>query len=180
MPFTEPVGHQSGGGAGNGTSVVPPKPAEESKVPRIRSEGTTPPPGFEPETVQVPEHVYEKFLYGRPKADQNAQRGSVCPYCRNPLSPHTKHTEHELINGTFRVRAGTEACQPCFRYVEAEYYLTADPGETDSTMNFEARMHGLRGIRRLAIVARSKATELAAEYIAWGMELDKEEDGATW
>ena len=81
--------------------------------------------------------------------------------------------------GVLRVRAGTEVCQPCFRCVEAEFYLTTEPGESSASMNFEARMHGLRGIRRLAIMARKKANELGAEYIAWDVEPEGEED-ANW
>ena len=96
------------------------------------------------------------------------------------MSPHTKHTEHELINGTFRVRSGTEVCQPCFRYVEAEFYMIQEPGESESSLNFEARMHGLRGIRRLAVMARKKANELGAEYIAWDVEPEEGEEDANW
>ena len=142
------------------------------------SAGETP---LDPETVTVPPEAYEKFLYDRPRADQNAQRGSVCPYCKNPLSPFTKLTDHDLMNGTFKVRKGSEICQPCYRYVEAEYYLTLGGGEQVETLQFEARMHAMRGMRRLALMARNKAKELGMEYIKSLEGSDSEGDGeATW
>ena len=45
----------------------------------------------------------------------------------------------QLVNGNFKVKVGAEVCQPCYRYVEAEYYLTADPGEKAEALNHEAR-----------------------------------------
>ena len=110
-------------------------------------------------------------------AEQNAQKGAVCPYCKNPLSPFTKHTDHELTNGSFKVRKGSEVCQPCYRYVEAEYYMTMDSGETTEELRFESRLHAMRGMRRLAVMARNRANELGAEYIKSLAEPDSEGDG---
>ena len=64
------------------------------------------------------------------------------------------------MNGTFKVRKGSEVCQPCYRYVEAEYYMTLDGGEQMEKLQFEARMHAMRGMRWLALMARNRAKEL--------------------
>ena len=136
---------------------------------------------MDPETITVPPKTYEKFLYERARADQNAQRGSVCPYCKNPLSPFTKLTDHDLMNGNFKVRKGSEVCQPCYRYVEAEYYMTLDAGEQTEELKFESRMHAMRGMRRLALMARDRAKELGEEYIKSLEGPDAEDDDdAIW
>ena len=136
---------------------------------------------MDPETITVPPKTYEKFLYDRPRADQNAQRGAVSPYCKNPLSPFTKLTDHDLMNGNFKVRKGSEVCQPCHRYVEAEYYMTLDAGEQTEELKFESRMHAMRGMRRLALMARSRAKELGMEYSKSLEGSDAEDDDdATW
>ena len=136
---------------------------------------------MDPETITVPPETYEKFLYERSRQDQNAQRGSVCPYCKNPPSPFTKLTDHDLMNGNFKVRKGSEVCQPCYRYVEAEYYMTLDAGEQTEKLQFEARMHAMRGMRRLALMARNRAKELGMEYIKSLEGSDAEDDdAATW
>ena len=102
-------------------------------------------------------------------------------YCKNPLSPFAKHTDHDLMNGTFKVRKGSEVCQPCHRYVAAEYYMTLDSGEATEEMQFESRMHAMRGMRRLAMMARNRANELGKEYIKSLEGSGSEEDSeAAW
>jgi len=135
---------------------------------------------LDPETITVPPETYDKFLYNRARADQNAQRGSVCPYCKNPLSPFTKQTDHDLMNGSFKVRKGSEVCQPCYRYVEAEYYMMLDAGEQTEELKFESRMHAMRGMRRLALMARNRAKELGDEYIKSLGGPDADDDDAIW
>ena len=85
------------------------------------------------------------------------------------------------MNGNFKVRKGSEVCQPCYRYVEAEYYMTLDAGEQTEKLQFESRMHAMRGMRRLALMARSRAKELGEEYIKSLEGPDAEDDDdAIW
>ena len=59
--------------------------------------------------------------------------------------------------------------------------MTLDGGEQVEKLQFEARMHAMRGMRRLALMARNKAKELGMEYIKSLEGSDSEgDDAATW